>query len=57
MIGVLCMSWSMTCFAIYTFRRLNKEKEEKCKVEGIDQSQKMKFVNDGDDSPLFRFSV
>lgn len=57
MISTLCMSWAATCIAIYTFNRLNKEKEERCKRENIDSSRMHEFVNDGDDSPLFRYSI
>lgn len=57
MISTLCMSWATVWFAIYTFNRLNKEKEERCKRENIDSSRAHEFVNQGDDSPLFRYSI
>jgi hypothetical protein len=57
MISTLCMSWAATCIAIYTFRRLNREKEERCRREHIDASRTREFVDQGDHSPLFRYSI
>ena len=57
MLGALCMSWTGVWVAMYTFNRLNKKKEEQCKREGIDASRAHEFVNMGDDSPLFRYTI
>lgn len=57
MLGALCMSWAAMWVAIYVFKMENKKKEEKCKAEGIEASQASKFVNMGDDSPLFRYTI
>ena len=37
-----------------TYKRLNKQKEELCKREGIDQTRRAEFRDIGDASPLFR---
>jgi len=57
MISALCMSWVATCIAIYAFRRLNKQKEEQCRRENIHSIRAREFVDQGDDSPLFRYSI
>lgn len=57
MLGALCMSWTGVWVAMYTFNRINKKKEEQCKREGIDASRAHEFVNMGDDSPLFRYTI
>jgi hypothetical protein len=39
------------------YARLNKQKEIKCREEGIDRSQASLFCDTGDTSPLFRCGV
>ena len=46
----------MSCIMMVTYRRLNREKEELCKREGIDQTRRAEFTDIGDASPLFRFA-
>ena len=38
-----------------TYRRLNRQKEELCKREGIDHRRRAEFKDVGDASPLFRY--
>ena len=40
---------------MYTYNRINKQREAKCKAEGIDDSRRAEFADLGDDSPLFRW--
>jgi hypothetical protein len=39
---------------MWKYRVLNKEKEELCAREGIDESMHNKYSDLGDQSPLFR---
>jgi hypothetical protein len=39
---------------MFTYSRLNKQKETKCREEGIDSTQAELFRDMGDASPLFR---
>ncbi len=43
-----------SCIMMATYRRLNRQKEELCKREGIDQTRRAEFRDIGDASPLFR---
>ncbi len=40
---------------MWTYRRLNREKEEQCAREGIDESMKDRYRDLADKSPLFRW--
>jgi hypothetical protein len=40
-----------------TYSRLNKQKEIKCREEGIDRTQAGLFRDMGDASPLFRCAI
>ncbi|KAN0135409.1 major facilitator superfamily [Lactarius tabidus] len=42
------------CFMMWTYRRLNKEKEELCAREGINESMKDMYRDLANKSPLFR---
>jgi hypothetical protein len=44
----------VSCIMMATYRRLNRQKEELCKREGIDQTRRAEFRDIGDASPLFR---
>jgi hypothetical protein len=44
----------VTCVAMFTYSQLNKQKEIKCREEGIDGTQAGLFRDMGDASPLFR---
>jgi hypothetical protein len=39
---------------MWKYRALNKEKEELCRREGIDESMQERYREQGDASPLFR---
>ena len=43
-----------SCFMMWAYRRLNKEKEEQCAREGIHESMKDMYRDLADKSPLFR---
>ena len=43
-----------SCIMMWTYRRLNKEKEEQCAREGINESMKDMYRDLADESPLFR---
>jgi len=56
-IGSLLLSIVASCIAMFTYNRLNKQKEEQCKREGINHSHAPQFREMGDDSPLFRYTI
>lgn len=43
-----------SCVMMWTYKRLNKEKEELCAREGINESMKDMYRDLADKSPLFR---
>ncbi|KAH8982697.1 MFS general substrate transporter [Lactarius akahatsu] len=51
-----CLSTSIVCSCVlmWTYKRLNKEKEEQCVREGINESMKGMYRDHADKSPLFR---
>jgi len=57
MIGCLGMSIVCSCIMMWTYKRLNKEKEELCAREGIDESMKDMYRDLADKSPLFRYVI
>ena len=52
----ICVMGSIVCSCImmWTYKRLNKEKEEQCTREGIKESMKDLYRDLADESPLFR---
>ncbi|KAF8260971.1 major facilitator superfamily domain-containing protein, partial [Lactarius quietus] len=52
-IGCLGLSIVCTCIIMWTYKRLNKEKEELCTHEGINESMKDMYHDLADKSPLF----
>lgn len=56
-IGCLLLSVLGSCTGMVTYWRLNKQKEELCRRENIDQSQAHRFRDMGDASPLFRYTI
>jgi hypothetical protein len=42
---------------MYDFKRANKQRDELCAREGIDQSRAAEFRDEGDRSPLFRYTI
>ena len=47
--SILC-----SCLLMWTYKRINKEKEEQCAREGIDESKEDLYRDLADKSPLFR---
>lgn len=56
-IGCLLLAIISSSVAMFTYHRLNKQKEEQCLREGIDHSHAPKFRDMGDASPLFRYTI
>ncbi|KAH9062460.1 MFS general substrate transporter [Lactarius vividus] len=52
--GCLGTSIVCSCVLMWTYKRLNKEKEELCIREGINESMKGMYRDHADKSPLFR---
>lgn len=42
---------------MWDFNRLNKQKKILCRERGITDDLKDEFKEDGDDSPLFRYTL
>ncbi|KAG9310786.1 hypothetical protein JVU11DRAFT_8635 [Chiua virens] len=57
MIGLLTFSMLLTLIAMWNYDRINKLKEKTCREYGITDDNKHEFKNDGDDSPLFRYTL
>ncbi|KAG9111193.1 hypothetical protein FRC07_008083 [Ceratobasidium sp. 392] len=51
----LCMAHAAAGFTWWNLARLNREKEARCKAEGITDERKSEFREMGDGSPLFRY--
>ncbi|KAI9455429.1 MFS general substrate transporter [Lactarius psammicola] len=56
-IGCLGMSIICSCIMMWTYKRLNKEKEEQCAREGINEDMKDMYRELADKSPLFRYVI
>lgn len=56
-IGCLCTSILITSLLMWKYRTLNKEKEELCIREGIEDSMQDRYRELGDESPLFRYVI
>jgi len=57
MIGCLGMSIICSSVMMWKYRALNKEKEELCLRESIDESMRDRYTELGDASPLFRYVI
>ncbi|KAH9062458.1 MFS general substrate transporter [Lactarius vividus] len=55
--GCLGTSIVCSCVLMWTYKRLNKEKEEQCVREGINESMKGMYRDHTDQSPLFRYVI
>ncbi|KAI9442628.1 MFS general substrate transporter [Lactarius indigo] len=55
--GCLGTSIVCSCVLMWTYRRLNIEKEEECVREGINESMKDMYRDHADKSPLFRYVI
>ncbi|KAN0091268.1 Major facilitator superfamily domain containing protein [Tylopilus felleus] len=55
--GWLSFSILLSVFAMWDYNRINKQKEEQCRKEGITEERRGEFRNIGDQSPLFRYTL
>jgi MFS family permease len=55
--GFLCLSILLSVFSMWNYNRLNKIKEDICEKEGIGEKDRAKYVDLGDQSPLFRYAL
>jgi MFS family permease len=56
-LGCLGMSMICTCTMMWTYGKLNKQKEEQCVREGINEGIKDMYRDLADKSPLFRYVI
>jgi len=57
MMGWLGLSIISSSILMWRYSVINREKEELCAREGIDDSRKDEFRDMGDESPLFRYTI
>ncbi|KAF9227226.1 MFS general substrate transporter [Gyrodon lividus] len=55
--GWLSLSILLSFFAMWNYRRINKQKEELCQARGITADRRDEFTEMGDGSPLFRYTI
>ncbi|KAF8843026.1 hypothetical protein BDN67DRAFT_1009300 [Paxillus ammoniavirescens] len=55
--GWLTLSIFLSCFAIWDYKRINKQKEELCRERQITDDRRDEFRDMGDESPLFRYTI
>lgn len=55
--GWLGLSIVLSCFAMWDYNRLNKQKIAQCQNEKIDLSRQDEFKDMGNESPLFRYTL
>ncbi|KAF8555237.1 MFS general substrate transporter [Imleria badia] len=55
--GLLGLSMVLGLFAMWHYNEINKQKERLCSEGGITDDQKDDFCENGDDSPLFRYTL
>ncbi|KIJ18601.1 hypothetical protein PAXINDRAFT_167190 [Paxillus involutus ATCC 200175] len=55
--GWLTLSILLSCFAIWDYKRINKQKEELCRERQITDDRRDEFREMGDESPLFRYTI
>ncbi|KIJ18602.1 hypothetical protein PAXINDRAFT_167193 [Paxillus involutus ATCC 200175] len=55
--GWLTLSILLSSFAMWNYRRINKQKEELCRERGITEDHRDEFRDMGDGSPLFRYTI
>lgn len=56
-IGFLSLSILLSCFAMWDYQRINKQKDALCREQGITDDRGDEFVDMGDESPLFRYAI
>ncbi|KAJ7045875.1 major facilitator superfamily domain-containing protein [Mycena alexandri] len=57
MAGWLGLSIVLSCFAMWDYNRVNKQRDAYCEREGIDASRRAEFRDMGSESPLFRYTI
>jgi len=55
--GWLGSSIVLSCFAMWDYNRINKQKITQCEEEKIDSSRQDEFKDMGNESPLFRYTL
>jgi MFS family permease len=55
--GWLSLSILLSIFAMWDYKRINRQKEELCRERGITEDRRDEFRDMGDDSPLFRYTI
>ncbi|KAJ7272076.1 major facilitator superfamily domain-containing protein [Mycena haematopus] len=55
--GWLGLSILLSCFAMWDYNRINKQRDAYCAREGIDGSRRAEFRDMGSESPLFRYVI
>ncbi|KAH8994728.1 MFS general substrate transporter [Lactarius hatsudake] len=55
--GTVIGCLGISCIMMWTYKRLNKEKEEQCAREGINEGMKDMYCELADESPLFRYVI
>jgi len=55
--GFLSLSILLSLFSVWDFKRINRQKEALCREQEITDAKRDEFVNMGDDSPLFRYTI
>ncbi|KAF9237557.1 MFS general substrate transporter [Melanogaster broomeanus] len=55
--GWLILSILLSVFAMWDYKRLNRQKEELCRERGITEDRRDEFRDMGDESPLFRYTI
>lgn len=56
-VGFLTLSILLSLFAMWDYNRINKQRESLCREKGITDDQRDEFVNMGDASPLYRYTI
>ncbi|KAF7357691.1 hypothetical protein MVEN_00814800 [Mycena venus] len=56
-LGWLSLSIILSCFAMWDYNRINKQRDAYCEREGIDASRRAEFRDMGSESPLFRYTI
>ncbi|KIJ68120.1 hypothetical protein HYDPIDRAFT_173800 [Hydnomerulius pinastri MD-312] len=55
--GWLSLSILLSLIAMWNYNRINKQKEELCRQQGITDDRREEFKDMGDESPLFRYTI
>ncbi|KAJ7217701.1 major facilitator superfamily domain-containing protein [Mycena pura] len=55
--GFLSLTIILSCFAMWDYNRINKQRDAYCAREGIDAARRAEFRDMGSESPLFRYTI